>query len=137
MKPNPQHTAPAASQTRILVCDDAATVRALMAALLGRNYTLLLTASAEEALDRAPAFSPDLLITDLMLPGLSGRELILRLRAIPAFVEVPMILLTAVGESEARAEGLEAGADDYLVKPFAPKELIERVRRLASPRDGR
>jgi DNA-binding response OmpR family regulator len=130
MKPNPQHTAPAASQTRILVCDDAATVRALMAALLGRNYTLLLTASAEEALDRAPAFSPDLVITDLMLPGLSGRELILRLRAIPAFEEVPMILLTAVGESEARAEGLEAGADDYLVKPIRQRELLARVASL-------
>ena len=130
MKQKPHLAAPGGSQPRILVCDDAATVRALMAALLGRDYALLLTASAEEALERAPGFSPDLVITDLMLPGISGRELILRLRGIPAFEEVPMILLTAVGESEARAEGLEAGADDYLVKPIRQRELLARVASL-------
>jgi len=101
-----------------------------MASLLGRTYDVQLTASAEEALERAPEFSPDLVITDLLLPGMSGRDLIRRLRAIPAFEEVPMILLTAVGESDARADGLEAGADDYLVKPIRERELRARVASL-------
>jgi signal transduction histidine kinase len=123
-----------ATQARILVCDDAPTVRVLMASLLGRTYTLLLTASGEEALEQAPGFSPDLVITDLLMPGMSGRDLIQRLRAIPAFAEVPMILLTAVGESEARADGLEAGADDYLVKPVRERELRARVASLLALR---
>jgi signal transduction histidine kinase len=124
------HSGSSASQARLLVCDDSPTVRSMMAALLGRAYTLQLTATAEEAIAIAPIFSPDLVISDLILPGMSGRELIQRLRAIPAFEEVPMILLTAVGESDARADGLEAGADDYLVKPIRERELRARVASL-------
>ncbi|HSM93491.1 MAG TPA: response regulator [Anaeromyxobacteraceae bacterium] len=119
-----------APQARILVCDDAATVRAMMAMLLGRRHALALTSSAEEALERAPEFAPDLVITDLLLPGMSGQELIRRLRAIPAFEEVPMILLSAVRDTDARVDGLEAGADDYLVKPIRERELLARVASL-------
>lgn len=125
-----ERTSSGSGQARILVCDDSPTIRSMMAALLGRAYTLRLAATAEEALELAPAFSPDLVISDLILPGMSGRDLIQRLRAIPAFEEVPMILLTAVGESEARADGLEAGADDYLVKPIRERELRARVSSL-------
>jgi C4-dicarboxylate-specific signal transduction histidine kinase len=114
----------------ILVCDDAATVRAMMSALLGKHYFVHLTSTAEEALALAPAVAPDLVISDLLLPGMSGAELIQRLRAVPALEDVPMILLTAVGESDARATGLEAGADDYLVKPIRERELLARVASL-------
>ena len=130
MAPIRELTGSSPGHARILVCDDSATVRSMMAALLGRTYALHLTATAEEALEVAPTFSPDLVISDLILPGMSGRDLIQRLRAIPAFEEVPMILLTAVGESEARADGLEAGADDYLVKPIRERELRARVASL-------
>lgn len=115
---------------RILVCDDAATVRAMMAQSLGRRYAILLTASAEEALARAPEFAPDLIITDHVLPGMTGLELVGRLRAIPAFEDVPIVLLTAVGDADARAEGIEAGADEYLVKPIRERELVARVASL-------
>jgi signal transduction histidine kinase len=122
--------AAAAGQARILVCDDAASVRTMMALVLGRSYSLKLTASAEESLEKAPGFSPDLVITDLVLPGMSGRELVARLRAIPAFEEVPMILLSAVRDEDARSDGLEAGADDYLLKPIRERELLARVASL-------
>ena len=122
--------ATAAGQARILVCDDAASVRSMMALVLGRTYALKLTASAEESLEKAPEFSPDLVITDLVLPGMSGRELVARLRAIPAFEEVPMILLSAVRDEDARSDGLEAGADDYLHKPIRERELLARVASL-------
>ncbi len=128
-----QHHDPAiapAGQARILVCDDAPTVRSLLAMLLGRKYLLKLTATAEEALEKAPEFSPDLVITDLIMPGMDGRELVRHLRAIPAFEEVPMVLLTAVSDTESRAVGLEAGADDYLVKPIRERELLARVASL-------
>lgn len=119
-----------AGQARVLVCDDSATLRSLLASFLGRRYDLQLTASAEEALALAPGFAPDLVITDHLLPGMSGRELVARLRGIPAFEDVPIVLLTAVGDDEARAEGIEAGADEYLVKPIRERELLARVASL-------
>jgi C4-dicarboxylate-specific signal transduction histidine kinase len=127
----PLHSAVNSSaQARILVCDDASTQRALMAAVLGPRYSLLLTATGEEALARAPEYAPDLVITDHLLPGISGREVVSRLRAIPAFEDVPIILLTAVSDADARAEGIEAGADEYLVKPIRERELLARVASL-------
>lgn len=117
-------------KARILVCDDAATLRSMMAMVLGRTYSLKLTASAEEAFQAALEFSPDLIITDHLLPGMTGLELVRRLRAVPAFEEVPIILLTAVSDAEARAEGIEAGADEYLVKPIRERELLARVASL-------
>lgn len=130
MVPIREPAIPTAGQARVLVCDDAATVRAMMAAALGRRYAVLLTASAEEALARAPEIAPDLIITDHVLPGMSGLELVGRLRATPAFEDVPIILLTAVGDADARAEGIEAGADEYLVKPIRERELVARVASL-------
>ena len=118
------------TQSRILVCDDAPTLRAMMAAVLGRSYSVMLTATAEEALARAPGFVPDLVITDHILPGISGRDLVARLRAIPAFEDVPIIMLTAVSDADSRAEGIEAGADEYLVKPLRERELLARVASL-------
>jgi len=127
---SPAKDLPQPPQARILVCDDSPTLRAMMAQLLGRAYCVALTATAEEALERAPAFAPDLVITDHRLPGMSGRDLVARLRAIPAFEDVPIVLLTAVGDAESRAEGIEAGADEYLVKPVRERELRARVASL-------
>jgi DNA-binding response OmpR family regulator len=78
-----------------------------------------------EALDAVAQVSPDLVVLDRMLPGIDGAEVCRRIRAIGA---VPIIMLTAMGSTEDRISGLEAGADDYLTKPFSPKELVLRVQ---------
>ncbi|MSS76262.1 MAG: response regulator, partial [Methyloglobulus sp.] len=71
---------------------------------------------------------PDLILLDWMLPGISGVEWARRLKKDPIFREIPIILLTARGEEEDKIRGLEIGADDYLTKPFSPKELVARIR---------
>ncbi len=84
--------------------------------------------SGAEALARVKAVAPDLVILDLMLPGMDGLEVCRRLRAAPTTAGVPIIMLTAKADEVDRVVGLEIGADDYVVKPFSPKELVARVR---------
>jgi two-component system NtrC family sensor kinase len=112
---------------RILVCDESAALRAHLRGLLSPEYELCLTASGEEALERAPAFAPDVVLSDLLLPGMSGSALCRRLRADPATRDVPFVLVTSAADAEARAEGLESGADDYIAKPIGARELQARV----------
>jgi two-component system phosphate regulon response regulator PhoB len=85
---------------------------------------------AEQALELMADTRPHLLVLDWMLPGLSGLELCKRLRQDPAYKDLPIILLTAKGEEEHRVRGLETGADDYVAKPFSPRELVARVHGL-------
>lgn len=115
---------------RVLFCDDSPTMRALVRSLLGERYELLLAETAEEALEQAPAFAPDLILSDLLLPGMSGRALCRTIRADPALAAVPFVLLTTLADADARADGLEAGADDYLAKPVRERELLARVASL-------
>jgi signal transduction histidine kinase len=115
---------------RVLVCDESPTMRQLMRNVLASPYELCLTASGEEALEKAPAFLPDLVLSDLILPGMSGSMLCRRLRALPVTRDVPFVLVTTLSDSDARAEGLEAGADDYIAKPVRARELKARVRSL-------
>jgi signal transduction histidine kinase len=112
---------------RVLVCDDSATRRALIRSMLGPGYQVLLVETAEEALARAPEFAPDVMVSDLLLPGISGSELCRRIRATPGLSEVPFILVTTLADATSRALGLEAGADDYLYKPLRERELRARV----------
>jgi signal transduction histidine kinase len=112
---------------RVLVCDDSATMRALIRSMLGPGYQVLLVETAEEALARAPEFAPDVMVSDLLLPGISGSELCRRIRATPGLSEVPFILVTTLADATSRALGLEAGADDYLYKPLRERELRARV----------
>ena len=84
--------------------------------------------TGRQALERARRSPPDLLILDLMLPDLSGTEVCRHLRADPALSEVPIIMLTARADEVDRVVGLEIGADDYVTKPFSPRELTLRVR---------
>ena len=86
------------------------------------------SASGAEALARVRAAAPDLVVLDLMLPGMDGLEVCRRLRADPTTAGVPIIMLTAKADEVDRIVGLEMGADDYVVKPFSPKELVARVR---------
>jgi two-component system NtrC family sensor kinase len=112
---------------RVLVCDDSATMRALIRSMLGPGYQVLLVETGEEALARAPEFAPDVMVSDLLLPGISGSELCRRIRATPGLSEVPFILVTTLADATSRALGLEAGADDYLYKPLRERELRARV----------
>ena len=123
-------TAAPADRPRVLVCDDSASMRALLRSLLEPGCAVHATPTAEEALADAPRFGPDLILSDLLLPGMSGSELCRAVRALPALDGVPFVLVTTFGGPDARADGLEAGADDYLVKPIRPRELLARVASL-------
>jgi two-component system KDP operon response regulator KdpE len=112
---------------RILVCDDEpAVLRALTVALESHGYAISATATGEAAVARAAAEPPDVVLLDLGLPGIDGRETIRRLRAF--LPETPIIVLSAWGEDETKVEALDLGADDYVEKPFALPELLARIR---------
>ncbi len=122
----------------ILVVDDEPDITALVAYHLAKaGYRVSTASSGPEALNAALDLRPDLIVLDLMLPGISGYEVLKELRRRKESRDVGVILLTARREEPDRVRGLELGADDYLVKPFSPQELVLRVgallRRLASP----
>ena len=123
---------------RILVCDDEPDITALVAYHLAKaGYRVSTAASGPEALKAAREERPDVVVLDLMLPGLSGYEILKELRAREETRDVGVILLTARRDEPDRIKGLSLGADDYLTKPFSPQELTLRVaallRRLAAP----
>jgi two-component system KDP operon response regulator KdpE len=110
---------------RVLVCDDEAQIlRALKVILRDAGYEAVPAASGEEALDLAAVKPPAAAIVDLMLPDIDGVEVTERLRE---WSEMPIIVLSAVGEEEAKVRALAAGADDYVTKPFGPPELVARL----------
>ncbi|TFV90753.1 response regulator [Blastococcus sp. CT_GayMR16] len=121
----------------VLVVDDNADMRAYLARLLGPHWTVRTTANGEEALAAVAEQAPDIVLTDVMMPRVDGFELLRRLRADPATRAIPLIMLTARAGQEASVEGLEAGADDYLAKPFRAEELIARVRVVLERAAGR
>ena len=112
----------------VLVVDDNADMRAYLTRLLGPHWTVRTTANGEEALAAVADLAPDLVLTDVMMPRIDGFELLRSLRADPGTRDIPVIMLTARAGQEASVEGLEAGADDYLAKPFRAEELLARVR---------
>ncbi len=110
---------------RVLVCDDEAQIlRALKVILRDVGYEAVPAATGEEALDLAAVRPPAAAIVDLMLPDIDGVEVTQRLRE---WSEMPIIVLSAVGEEEAKVRALAAGADDYVTKPFGPPELVARL----------
>ncbi len=112
----------------ILVVDDDDGIRSLVKKYLNENNYLVTTAnSAEDATKKVKIIQFDLIILDIMMPGKSGLEFI---QENQKKLETPIILLTAKGETNERVEGLEIGADDYLAKPFEPKELILRIKNI-------
>ena len=112
----------------ILVVDDDDGIRSLVKKYLNENNYLVTTAnSAEDAVEKIKIIEFDLIILDIMMPGKSGLEFIEENRK---KLETPIILLTAKGEANERIKGLEVGADDYLPKPFEPKELILRIENI-------
>ncbi|ANB04411.1 histidine kinase [Streptomyces ambofaciens] len=127
---DPSGYAPApAVAARVLVADDNADMREYLTRLLdGAGYQVDTVDDGLAALEAVRADAPDLVISDVMMPGLDGLGLVAALRTDPRTVSVPVVLLSARAGQEASIEGLQAGADDYLVKPFAAAELLARVR---------
>jgi DNA-binding response OmpR family regulator len=114
---------------RILIIEDEAPMRTALADLLaGEGYRALTAADGEAGLQRALSEKPDLILLDVMMPKLDGFAVCAELRRLAN--DVPVLMLTAKGRIEDRVVGLDAGADDYLVKPFSTEELLARVRAL-------
>ena len=113
------------SDERILVCDDDRQIlRAVRLVLREAGYEVLSCETGEEALDRAAVAGPHAAIIDLMLPDMPGIEVCRRLRE---WSDIPILVLSAVGEEAVKIEALQNGADDYVTKPFSPGELVARV----------
>lgn len=116
---------PATTDKSILVVDDERTIREVLRRYLERDgYQVREAADGQAALEAVERETPDLIVLDLMLPGVDGMTVARRLRA---GLSVPIVMLTAKGELEDRIEGLQLGADDYIVKPFSPREVALRV----------
>ncbi len=116
-----------AAQPEILLVDDNADMREYIQRLLERQFRVVTAADGEQALAMLERSTPDLLVSDIMMPRLDGYGLLRKVRDDPRWRELPVILLSARSGEEAKIEGLEAQADDYVVKPFAARELLARV----------
>jgi PAS domain S-box-containing protein len=121
------HPSGAAGRPRVLVADDNGDMRQYLGRLLSASYEVEEVADGPAALAAARSRAPDLVLADVTMPGLDGFGLLSALRADPGTKAVPVVLLSARAGEESRVEGLAAGADDYLVKPFGARELLARV----------
>jgi signal transduction histidine kinase/ligand-binding sensor domain-containing protein/DNA-binding response OmpR family regulator len=121
-------------RTTVLVVDDNPEIRAYVRRHLEPDYRVLEAADGAEGLERARRTVPDLVVSDVMMPGLDGNALFRALREDPELETVPVVLLTAKASPESRIQGLRDGVDDYLVKPFDPRELKARVDNLIASR---
>ena len=115
---------------KVMLVDDEDDIRTIGNLSLSRvgGWQTVLAASGAEALEKAAVEKPDLILLDVMMPDMDGFEVCRRLRAEPSLMEVPIILLTALDDRESKLQGLKAGADDFLSKPFDRAELRARVR---------
>ncbi|MGO2414732.1 MULTISPECIES: phosphate regulon transcriptional regulator PhoB [Cobetia] len=117
------------SSKTVLIVDDESSIREMIAvALEMADYRVLEADNAQDAHAIVVDEKPDLLLLDWMMPGTSGLELARRLKRDETTAELPIILLTAKGEEDNKIQGLEAGADDYITKPFSPRELVARLK---------
>lgn len=115
-------------QGKVLVVDDEVYILHILDFSLGaEGFDVITAADGEQALSRARSERPDLIVMDIMMPRLDGYETCRRLKSDPATKNIPVLLLTARGREEDRKRGMEAGADDYMTKPFSPNKLIARV----------
>ncbi len=129
------------NQPNVLVVDDEAAIRDMIQFALEKAGMEVQTASdAHEALVRISESRPDIILMDWMMPGVSGLDLTRRLRKDAFTEDIPIIMLTAKVTEDDRVAGLEAGTDDYVIKPFSPRELLARIRavmRRSNPADDR
>jgi two-component system phosphate regulon response regulator PhoB len=119
------------SEAKVLLVEDEPAIREMVAFSLGQvGFAVLEAGTVDEALLKLADESPDLILLDWMLPGRSGLELARRLRSEEHSRGIPILMLTARAEEDDKVVGLEAGADDYVTKPFSPRELVARIRAL-------
>jgi len=130
--------------TRILVAEDDPDIGNLLDHYLKKaGFTATVVTGGRDVMPRIKRDAPDLVVLDIMLPGLDGLEVCRAIRADPNSAAIPIIMLTAKGEESDRIVGLELGADDYITKPFSPNEVVARIRALlrrahrAAPADNR
>lgn len=127
------------NQAQVLVVDDESAIREMIQFALRRaGMDVSGAADAREALARISENKPDIILMDWMMPGVSGLDLTRRLRREPVTADIPIIMLTAKVTEDDKVAGLEAGTDDYVIKPFSPRELIARINavlRRTSPAD--
>jgi two-component system phosphate regulon response regulator PhoB len=115
-------------QISVLVVDDESAIREMIRFALGKSdMAVRCAASGKEALGKITDKSPDIILLDWMMPNMSGPELTRRLRKDPLTKEIPIIMLTAKVSEDDKVTGLNAGADDYIIKPFSPRELVARI----------
>ncbi|MFP2958267.1 ATP-binding protein [Myxococcus sp. 1LA] len=121
------HAGPGPEAPRIMVVEDDPEIRAFLARLLAQHYRVLEAINGDDGRQRALRERPDLILSDVMMPVMSGLQMLAALRNDPQTVDIPVILLTARQEVTAKVEGLGIGANDYLGKPFSPNELLARI----------
>jgi len=113
---------------KILLAEDEPTIRRLMAMLLSRKgHEIIETDNGGPVVELAQQHQPDIILLDIMMPVVDGFEALRRVRATPGIDDIPVIFLSAKSQTEDRVEGLRMGADDYLLKPANPNELMERI----------
>jgi signal transduction histidine kinase len=122
----PAETAPA-NAPRILVVEDDPEIRGFVSSVLMAEYRVLEAVNGDEGRQRAIKERPDLIVSDVMMPVMSGLQMLAALRELPETADIPVILLTARQEISEKVEGLSTGANDYLGKPFSPRELLARI----------
>jgi signal transduction histidine kinase len=121
----PEHPA---GTPEVLIVEDNIDMRRLLHHLVGQEYRVRLARDGREGLTAVRERAPDLVLTDVMMPGMSGTELCAAIKGDPELAGVPVVLVTSKAEREMKIQGLEYGADDYVTKPFHPRELLARVR---------
>jgi two-component system cell cycle response regulator len=120
------------ARQKVLVVDDSRVNVKMLEEYLKDEYEVLKAYSGEEALNKVKDNSPDLILLDIMMPGIDGYEVCERLKADPETSFIPIVMVTSLEKEEQKIKGLELGAEDYIVKPFSPGELLARVERVLS-----
>ncbi len=113
----------------VLIVDDESYIREFLAQILSKHFRIAFAKDGKEALEMAKTVKPAIIVLDVLMPGQNGIETCKKLREQRESEEIPVIMLTAVNEPEQRIKAFNAGADDYLAKPFLPEELIARINR--------
>ena len=120
--------------TVLVVDDDPVILKLLEVNFEMEGFTVLVARDGQEGIDVATRDQPDLVVSDIMMPKTSGLELVIALKGDPSTRDIPIILLSAKAQNADVRSGLEAGADDYVTKPFEPLDLVDRVNRLLEAR---
>src|SRR5713101_5051408 len=115
------------AETVLVVDDDPVILRLLQVNFEMDGFTVVLASDGAEALEMAKATAPDVVVSDVMMPKMNGIELVRALKADAATAAIPVLLLSAKAQNADVRQGMEAGADDYLTKPFEPRELVDRI----------